>query len=91
MTCRDWFQLTLKEGLTVYRDQEFSADMGSKAGGLKSFAWCCLASSVVFVCLGGLHTIPLNRSITSFEFSGTKESTYGGLECQLARCFRQSM
>ena len=27
MTCRDWFQLTLKEGLTVFRDQEFSADM----------------------------------------------------------------
>jgi len=31
ITCRDWFQLTLKEGLTVYRDQEFSADMGSRA------------------------------------------------------------
>ena len=29
MTCRDWFQLTLKEGLTVFRDQEFSGDMGS--------------------------------------------------------------
>ena len=27
VTCRDWFQLTLKEGLTVYRDQCFSADM----------------------------------------------------------------
>lgn len=31
VTCRDWFQLTLKEGLTVFRDQEFSADMHSKA------------------------------------------------------------
>merc|ERR1719382_423677 len=31
VTCRDWFQLTLKEGLTVYRDQEFSMDMGSRA------------------------------------------------------------
>lgn len=31
ITCRDWFQLSLKEGLTVYRDQEFSADMGSRA------------------------------------------------------------
>jgi aminopeptidase N len=29
VTCRDWFQLTLKEGLTVFRDQRFSADMGS--------------------------------------------------------------
>ncbi|MGI2258413.1 aminopeptidase N [Shewanella sp. GXUN23E] len=31
VTCRDWFQLSLKEGLTVFRDQEFSADMGSSA------------------------------------------------------------
>jgi aminopeptidase N len=29
VTCRDWFQLTLKEGLTVYRDQRFSADLTS--------------------------------------------------------------
>jgi aminopeptidase N len=31
VTCRDWFQLTLKEGLTVFRDQRFSADMTSNA------------------------------------------------------------
>ena len=31
VTCRDWFQLTLKEGLTVFRDQQFSADMHSAA------------------------------------------------------------
>lgn len=31
VTCRDWFQLTLKEGLTVFRDQEFSADMLSRS------------------------------------------------------------
>ncbi len=31
VTLRDWFDLTLKEGLTVYRDQEFSADMRSRA------------------------------------------------------------
>jgi len=30
ITCRDWFQLSLKEGFTVFRDQEFSADMGSR-------------------------------------------------------------
>ena len=30
ITCRDWFQLCLKEGLTVFRDQEFSADHGSR-------------------------------------------------------------
>ena len=33
VTCRDWFQLSLKEGLTVFRDQEFSADMiGTNSG-----------------------------------------------------------
>ncbi|CAI5949277.1 unnamed protein product [Closterium sp. NIES-64] len=31
VTCRDWFQLTLKEGLTVFRDQEFSSDMNCRA------------------------------------------------------------
>jgi aminopeptidase N len=37
ITCRDWFQLSLKEGLTVYRDQEFSMDM---AGGASARAVC---------------------------------------------------
>ena len=31
ITCRDWFQLSLKEGLTVFRDQSFTADLHSKA------------------------------------------------------------
>ena len=31
VTCREWFQLSLKEGLTVFRDQEFSSDMQSRA------------------------------------------------------------
>lgn len=31
VTCRDWFQLTLKEGLTVFRDQQFTADMNAAA------------------------------------------------------------
>jgi aminopeptidase N len=30
VTCQDWFQLSLKEGFTVFRDQEFSADMTSR-------------------------------------------------------------
>ncbi|HYD31850.1 MAG TPA: aminopeptidase N, partial [Azospirillaceae bacterium] len=30
VTCRDWFQLSLKEGLTMFRDQEFSSDMNSR-------------------------------------------------------------
>jgi len=36
VTCRDWFQLSLKEGLTIFRDQEFSADMNSR--GVKRIA-----------------------------------------------------
>ncbi|KAK3241910.1 hypothetical protein CYMTET_48368 [Cymbomonas tetramitiformis] len=36
VTCRDWFQLSLKEGLTVFRDQQFSADMNSE--GVKRIA-----------------------------------------------------
>jgi aminopeptidase N len=31
ITCRDWFQLSLKEGFTVFRDQQFSSDQGSEA------------------------------------------------------------
>jgi aminopeptidase N len=31
VTCRDWFQLSLKEGLTVFRDQEYSSDQYSRA------------------------------------------------------------
>ena len=31
ITCRDWFQLSLKEGLTVFRDQQFSGDQGSRS------------------------------------------------------------
>ena len=33
ITCRDWFQLSLKEGLTVFRDQEFSQDLAAQSGG----------------------------------------------------------
>ena len=38
VTCRDWFQLSLKEGLTVFRDQEFSMDMAGSASARASSA-----------------------------------------------------
>jgi aminopeptidase N len=38
VTCRDWFQLTLKEGLTVFRDQEFTADLLAAEGGASARA-----------------------------------------------------
>src|SRR3546814_3947675 len=46
ITCRDWFQLSLKEGLTVFRDQEFSADMHDR--GVKRFADVRLLRTVQF-------------------------------------------
>ena len=46
VTCRDWFQLTLKEGLTVFRDQEFSAEMNDI--GVKRIEDVMLLRSVQF-------------------------------------------
>ena len=47
VTCRDWFQLSLKEGLTVFRDQEFSADLNSAAvKGLMMSGFCVSFSSL---------------------------------------------
>jgi len=46
VTCRDWFQLTLKEGLTVFRDQEFSSDMQFRA--LKRIEDVCRLREVQF-------------------------------------------
>jgi len=46
ITCRDWFQLSLKEGLTVFRDQEFSADMHDR--GVKRVADARLLRTVQF-------------------------------------------
>ncbi len=46
VTCRDWFQLTLKEGLTVFRDQEFSADMNIR--GVKRIEDVLLLRSIQF-------------------------------------------
>ncbi|MDC0227800.1 aminopeptidase N, partial [Alphaproteobacteria bacterium] len=46
VTCRDWFQLTLKEGLTVFRDQEFSGDMNDK--GVKRIEDVLLLKTIQF-------------------------------------------
>ncbi|WP_420404869.1 aminopeptidase N [Nisaea sp.] len=46
VTCRDWFQLSLKEGLTVFRDQEFTSDTHSR--GVKRVADARLLRSVQF-------------------------------------------
>ncbi|AMO37123.1 aminopeptidase N [Thauera humireducens] len=46
VTCRDWFQLTLKEGLTVFRDQQFSADMLARAAGAEGAASACAVKRI---------------------------------------------
>ena len=62
VTCRDWFQLSLKEGFTVLRDQQFSADMGSPT--------VCRVNDVAVLRsaqfpedAGPMVRIPLSRSI----------------------------
>ncbi|MGE4158878.1 MAG: aminopeptidase N [Planctomycetota bacterium] len=60
ITCRDWFQLTLKEGLTVYRDQEFSSDMGSRT--VKRIGDARMLRDVQFIEDGGPMTHPIRPS-----------------------------
>ncbi|MCX8506565.1 MAG: aminopeptidase N, partial [Alphaproteobacteria bacterium] len=57
VTCRDWFQLSLKEGLTVFRDQKFSEDMGSAA--LKRIADVRVLRSSQFPEDSGPHAHPI--------------------------------
>ena len=67
MTCRDWFQLTLKEGLTVYRDSSFSADMTSEAvkriEDVHPMHVCTRASSHVYgTCVACMHRSSASRT-----------------------------
>ena len=57
ITCRDWFQLTLKEGLTVFRDQEFSADMNNR--GVKRINDVSLLRSIQFTEDAGSNSHPI--------------------------------
>ncbi len=57
VTCRDWFQLTLKEGLTVFRDQEFSADINNR--GVKRIEDVSMLKSVQFVEDSGSNSHPI--------------------------------
>ena len=68
VTCRDWFQLTLKEGLTVFRDQEFSADMNNRD--VKRIEDISLLRSIQFVEDAGSNSHPIRpmniRKLTIF-------------------------
>ena len=57
VTCRDWFQLSLKEGLTVFRDQEFSSDLNSR--GVKRIMEVNSLRNVQFVEDAGPMTHPI--------------------------------
>ena len=57
VTCRDWFQLTLKEGLTVFRDQEFSADFNNR--GVKRIEDVSLLRTVQFAEDAGSNSHPI--------------------------------
>ena len=57
ITCRDWFQITLKEGLTVFRDSEFTADMNSRA--IKRINDARTIRSIQFVEDGGPNSHPI--------------------------------
>jgi len=57
VTCRDWFQLTLKEGLTVFRDQEFSGDMNNR--GVKRIEDVSLLRSIQFTEDAGSNSHPI--------------------------------
>jgi hypothetical protein len=81
VTCRDWFQLTLKEGLTVFRDQGFSADMNSAAvkrievSGLRVHCMTALWEEGVRAALASL----LRQNLTSWDLS--KSGNTGGAVC----------
>ena len=45
VTCRDWFQLSLKEGLTVFRDQEFPATGPAAWCAVSTMSACCACSN----------------------------------------------
>ena len=63
VTCRDWFQLTLKEGLTVFRDQEFTADMLADAASDAASARGARA-------VKRIHDVRLLRSLQFAEDAG---------------------
>jgi aminopeptidase N len=63
VTCRDWFQLTLKEGLTVFRDQEFTADMLAAAAPDEASARSARA-------VKRIHDVRLLRSLQFAEDAG---------------------
>jgi len=63
VTCRDWFQLTLKEGLTVFRDQEFSADMLAGAAS-------CAAAARSARAVKRIEDVRLLRSVQFAEDAG---------------------
>ena len=67
VTCRDWFQLTLKEGLTVFRDQEFSADMLAQA--VASSPAAGAQAELAAASARAVHRIETVRTLRAMQFA----------------------
>ncbi len=85
ITCRDWFQLSLKEGLTIFRDQEFSADMGSR--GVKRIADVRLLRASQFAEDGGPMAHPV-RPDAYLEINNFYTVTVYNKGAEVVRMFR---
>jgi aminopeptidase N len=97
VTCRDWFQLSLKEGLTIFRDQEFSADMESR--GVKRIADVRYLRTAQFAEDAGPLAHPV-RPDSYLEINNFYTTTVYNKGAELVRmlrtllgvrCFRQGM
>ncbi|OIT35880.1 puromycin-sensitive aminopeptidase [Nicotiana attenuata] len=72
VTCRDWFQLSLKEGLTVFRDQEFSYDMGSRT-----------VKRIADVSKLQMYQYPQVQRVLSSSYHYNIPSSYIYMDCQI--------
>ena len=70
ITCRDWFQLCLKEGLTVFRDQQFTSDMRSAPVKRIDDVLISLSSQVQII-----HPLPSNPSIFTYLIGDKSKSS----------------
>ncbi len=77
ITCRDWFQLCLKEGLTVFRDHEFSADQRSRA--VKRIAEVRTLRRTSSPRTRGRWPIPCGRAATARSTTSTRRPSTKGL------------
>ncbi len=84
ITCRDWFQLCLKEGLTVFRDQEFTADMRSRP--VERSATCATCVRIIRGRRPSRSPIRCSRSSITRSTISTRRRIYEGREVVRRSC-----